>query len=43
MEASLVPYGNIVEGARQSLSHISSKDVSTTSTDKVHIYAYLNI
>ena len=37
MEASLVPYGNIVEGSRRSLSHISSKDiVAKTSTDKVH-------
>ena len=36
MEALLVPYGNIVEGSRRSLSHISSKDVITkTSTDKV--------
>ena len=37
MEASLIPYGNIVEGSRRSLSHISSKDVVTKSaTDKVH-------
>ena len=35
MEASLVPYGNIVEGVRQSLSHVSSKDVAKSSTDKV--------
>ena len=37
METSLVPYGNIVEGSRRSISHISSKDViAKTSTDKVH-------
>ena len=38
MEALLVPYGNIVEGVRRSLSHISSKDVTTKSTDKVQLY-----
>ena len=35
MEASLVPYGNIVEGVRRSISHMSSKDVTKVSHDKV--------
>ena len=42
MEASLVPYGNIVEGVRRSISHISSKDVTKVSHDKVCSYTSLN-
>ena len=42
MDTSLVPYGNIVEGSRRSISHISSKDViPKTSTDKVRTIKYL--